>query len=116
MQSHLKKFVGLFVILTFSVSCGSGVPKKPSIDLCGYDLQTDLAYCNNNQTSREFELERNELDNYIMMSPEHWGLTLTYIRLLEGRLRSKSTKRELRKFRKSGMKAKNGYTSHLEAR
>lgn len=97
MPRLLKKYVALFVILIFNVSCGR-LPDKPSIDLCVYDFQTDMAFCANNQTGNEFDLTRGQIDNYVAISPDDWGKTLAYIRLLEGRV-NRSVKRELQKVR-----------------
>jgi len=54
-------------------------------------------YCSNNQTSNEYNLHITETDRYIMLAPDDWGEVLEYIRLLEKRIKNKSTKKELNK-------------------
>lgn len=87
----LKKKLGTLLIILICSSCGS-LPSKPSIDLCAHDQPKGLVYCVNNQTGDDSTLDINDTDKYIMLSPEDWGLTLRYIRLLEQRLRNSSQK------------------------
>ena len=87
--------LGLLFVGLISSSCGS-LPKKPSIDLCSHDEPTGMVYCVNNQTDATTDLEIGATDKYIMMSPEHWGLTVLYIRELEKKAKGK-VKSEIRK-------------------
>jgi hypothetical protein len=90
MQKHPMKLGLLCASLIFS-SCGR-LPVKPSIDLCAHDAPEMKVYCVNNQTNEDYVLDISETDRYIMMSSNHWGLTLRYIRILEQRIRSSKQK------------------------
>lgn len=87
----LKKKLGTLLIILICSSCGS-LPRKPSIDLCVHNEPSGDVFCVNNQTSQDTTIRIEDTDRYIMMSPEHWGLTLRYIRILEQRLRGSNSK------------------------
>lgn len=86
-----KKRLGLLFATLICSSCGS-LPAKPKIDLCAHDQPRGQVYCVNNQTNQDTTLNIEDTDKYIMLSPEHWGLTLKYIRILEQRLRRSTQK------------------------
>lgn len=89
----MKKFAIVLGTLIFN-SCGTTLPKTPSVDICAHDELTQSVVCVNNQTDEDYILHINETDKYIMYSPEHWGLVLEYIKLLERRLSSNKGKYE----------------------
>ena len=93
------KLLIISTILIFS-SCGS-LPKKPSIDLCSNIVSTQRVPCVNNQSRDSYILDYNETDKYLMLSPDHWGLILKYIRKLENRA---GFKKEARKILKANKK------------
>ena len=89
-RQGLKKRLGTLLIILTCSSCGS-LPSKPSIDLCAHDQPSRAVYCVNNQTGNDTTLDIEDTDRYIMLSPEDWGLTLRYIRILEQRVRNKDS-------------------------
>ena len=87
----MQKLLTIFVLLivTISYSCGT-IPVKPEVESCILIAKENTAFCVNNMTMQEREIpiiisgEVNpELDKHNTHSNKHWGLILTYIRLLE---------------------------------
>lgn len=97
------KYVLFSAILLLS-SCGSrGLPKKPSINVCAHLYSENIATCVNNQTGEASDLHIADTDRYIMMSPDHYGLLLKYLRVIEGRF-PKRVKKEVTKFTNASAK------------
>ena len=77
------KMIYVVLLVILSSSCASNLPQKPEVDLCAHWLEDSTAQCVNNQTDEYFEIPMYQTDKWIMMSPEHWGLVLLYIKELE---------------------------------
>lgn len=89
----------IFIILLL-VSCGSGpnnLPKRPSIDACKIIMQENIAYCVNNQTGYDYDIDVNKLDRYVAFSEDHYQMLLLYIKLLQ-RFTPKRVTKQLNSF------------------
>jgi len=105
----LKILVLLIGIISFS-SCGTSLPKKPTLESGIMILESNEVFFVNNQTSEERSIPiytegsctiNEELSKSSIHSNQDWNRVLLYVRLLESRIKSKKVKRELRKIRDS---------------
>lgn len=104
------KILGLLIgIINFS-SCGTSLPKKPTLESGIMILESNEVFFVNNQTSEERSIPiytegqctiNEELNKSSIHSNQDWNRVLLYVRLLESRIKNKRVKRELRKIRDS---------------
>lgn len=102
MLKQKKNFVLLSLIFLFS-ACGS-LPEKPQVEICGHDLPNAVIECFDNQTNEFRTLEYSDTDEYILFSPDDWGLILIHIDKLSRYTRNKTIKEELNKIIKTSSK------------
>lgn len=92
MQRLLKKFAKLIVIVSICSACASkGLPPRPSLWACVMIVETDSAFCINNQTGAEKEIGFSSMDKYVAFSNKDYTLILKYVKALEDELNRKSS-------------------------
>lgn len=79
---RLKKLIKITFLFSL-VSCGSGVPKRPSIDACKVIMQERIVYCVNNITKDDYEISLDDIDRYVAFSEDDYQQLLLYIKLLQ---------------------------------
>ena len=101
-----SKTLGMLILILLVSSCGSKQLEKPVVSDCRIILEAGVAFCIENQTGRQYDVDLNQLDKWVAFSPEDWSKILIYVKLLERRVQGlkikKSHKRlisnELNKF------------------
>lgn len=78
----MKTFAKLIVIILVFSSCGR-LPQKPSIDACAIITEENVGYCINNLTGEEYDLQLQDMNKFTCFSPDHYGLLMLYVKLLQ---------------------------------
>ena len=100
---RLVKNIALLIVTMSAFSlmtgCGAGGRNtpRPEVDACMIISQDNAAFCINNMSGREYDIAIEAMNKYTCFSPDHYGVLLIYIRLLQ-RYTPRKVDRKLQSF------------------